>query len=61
MDGAEVYSGTSTITTLKNVDRGTHTIEVKVVAADGTTKISATPVKVTLLRYSVLHSKQKRR
>jgi hypothetical protein len=60
LDGAEVYSGTSTITALKNVDRGTHTIAVKVVAADGTTKISATPVKITLLRYSVLNSKKKR-
>jgi len=60
VDGAEVYSGTSTITALKNVDRGTHIIAVKVVAADGTTKISATPVKVTLLRYSALHSKRKR-
>jgi hypothetical protein len=56
VDGAEVYSGTSTITALKNVDRGTHNISVKVVDASGTTKISATPVKVTLQRYSALQN-----
>ena len=56
VDGTEVYSGTSTITALKNVDRGTHTIGVKIVDADGSTKISATPVKFTLQRYSALQS-----
>jgi len=55
-DGAEVYSGTSTITALKNVDRGTHSISVKIVDASGSTKISATPVKVTLQRYSSLQN-----
>jgi len=59
VDGAEVYKGTSTITSLKNVDRGTHTINVKVVATDGSTKISATPVKVTLQRFSALQNKGK--
>ena len=54
MDGAEVYSGTSTIAALKNVDRGTHSIGVKVINADGSTQISATPVKFTLQRYSAL-------
>ena len=54
LDGNQVYSGTSTITALKNVDRGTHTISVKVVAADGSTQISAAPVKFTLQRYSAL-------
>ncbi|MBT8113336.1 MAG: DUF4124 domain-containing protein [Gammaproteobacteria bacterium] len=54
LDGAEVYSGTSTITALKNVDRGTHSISVKIVDTSGSTKISATPVKVTLQRYSAL-------
>lgn len=56
VNGAEVYSGTSTITALKNVDRGTHTISVMVVDASGNTKISATPVKVTLQRYSALQN-----
>ena len=56
VNGAEVYSGTSTITALKNVDRGTHSISVKVVDANGSTKISATPVKVTLQRYSALQN-----
>ena len=55
-DGAEVYSGTSTITALKNVDRGTHSISVNVVDANGSTKISATPVKVTLQRFSALQN-----
>lgn len=56
VNGAEVYSGTSTITALKNVDRGTHSISVKIVDASGSTKISATPVKVTLQRYSSLQN-----
>lgn len=56
IDGAQVYSGTSTITALKNLDRGTHSISVKVVDANGSTKISASPVKVTLQRYSALQN-----
>jgi len=56
VDGAEVYSGTSTITALKNVDRGTHSIGVKVVAADGSTKINAKPVQFTLQRFSALNN-----
>ena len=56
VDGTEVYSGTSTITALKNVDRGTHSISVKIVDTSGSTKISATPVKVTLQRYSALQN-----
>ncbi len=56
VDGAEVYSGTSTITALKNVDRGTHSINVKVVDADGSTKISASPISVNLQRFSVLNN-----
>jgi hypothetical protein len=54
VDGVEVYSGSSTITALKNVDRGTHSIGVKVVAQDGSTKISATPINVTLQRFSAI-------
>ncbi len=56
MDGTEIYSGTSTITALKNVDRGTHTIVVKIVAPDGSTKLSAAPVKFTMQRFSVLNN-----
>ena len=56
VDGTEVYSGSSTITALKNVDRGTHTIGVKIVDTNGNTKISAAPVKFTLQRYSALQS-----
>ena len=52
MDGKEIYTGTSTVTTLKNVDRGTHTISVKIVTADNRTVISATPVLFTLHRFS---------
>ena len=60
VDGTEVYSGTSTITALKNVDRGTHTIGVKVVATDGSIKIAATPVQVTLQRFSALQNQENR-
>lgn len=56
VNGKEVYNGTSTITALKNVDRGTLSIGVKVVDADGNAKISATPVSVTLQRFSALQS-----
>jgi len=56
VSGKEVYTGTSTIAALKNVDRGTHSIGVKVVDADGSTKISAAPVKVTLQRFSALQN-----
>lgn len=56
VNGAEVYSGTSTITALKNVDRGTHNISVKIIDPAGSTKISASPVKVTLQRYSALQN-----
>jgi hypothetical protein len=56
VDGAEVYRGTSSITALKNVDRGTHTIAVKIVDPENSTKISATPVKFTLQRFSALNN-----
>ena len=56
VNGKEVYSGTSTITALKNVDRGTHNIGVKVVDQSGISKISATPVKTTLQRFSALNN-----
>jgi len=56
VNGKEVYKGTSTITALKNVDRGTLSIGVKIVDADGNAKISATPVSVTLQRFSALQS-----
>ncbi len=56
LDGTEIYSGSSTITALKNIDRGTHSIGVKVVAQDGSTKISAKPVKITLQRFSSLNN-----
>jgi hypothetical protein len=56
VDGNEVYSGTSASASLQNMDRGTHTIGVKVVASDGSTQISAIPVTFTLHRFSALHS-----
>ncbi len=60
VDGAEVYNGSSTITALKNVDRGTHTIGVKIVASDGSTKIAATPINITLQRFSALQNQENR-
>ena len=56
VNGKEVYSGTSTIAALKNVDRGAQNIGVKVVDKDGSTKISAAPVKVTMQRFSSLQN-----
>lgn len=56
VNGKEVYTGTSTITALKNVDRGTLSIGAKVIDADGSAKINATPVNVTLQRFSILQS-----
>ncbi|MFK7815969.1 MAG: DUF4124 domain-containing protein [Gammaproteobacteria bacterium] len=58
VNGAEVYSGTSTITALKNVDRGTHNILVKIIDPAGSTKISASPVKVTVQRFSGLQNQE---
>jgi hypothetical protein len=56
LNGTEVYKGTSTIAALKNVDRGTHNIAVKIVDPAGAVKVSATPVKVTLQRFSALQN-----
>lgn len=58
VNGTEVYSGTSTITELKNVERGTHTVAVKVVDSNGGTKISAAPVKVTVQRFSEIQNQE---
>lgn len=52
MNGAEVYSGTSTIAALKNVDRGTQTIVVKVIDAEDKVMITSEAVTATLQRFS---------
>jgi hypothetical protein len=56
LDGTQVYTGTSTIAALKNVDRGTHTIVVKIIDPAGSVKVAATPVKFTLQRFSALQN-----
>ncbi len=50
----EVYRGTQGSVLLKNVDRGTHIINAKIVTANGKTIMSAAPVEFTLHRYSSL-------
>lgn len=52
MNGAEVYNGTSTIAALKNVDRGTQTIVVKVIDAEDKVMIASEAVTATLQRFS---------
>jgi len=52
VSGKEIYKGTSTIATMKNVDRGTHTIVVKIIASDGDVVKSSSPVSFTLQRFS---------
>ena len=54
MGGQEVYKGTQNSVELKNVDRGTHIITAKIVARNGRTIISSTPVEFTLHRFSQL-------
>ena len=54
LGGKEVYKGTQNSVTLKNVDRGTHVLTAKVVARNGRTIISSTPVQFTLHRFSAL-------
>jgi hypothetical protein len=52
MDGKEVASGTTTTIALKNVDRGTHTLQARVMSEGGQTWVSSDPVTFHLLRYS---------
>ena len=56
VNGKDIYSGTSTITALKNVDRGTHTITAKIIDPSGKAIISSSPVKATLQRFSALQN-----
>lgn len=57
MDGNEVASGTTTTVALKNVDRGTHTLQASVVSQDGQTWASSDTVTFHLLRYSSIKPK----
>lgn len=52
VSGKEIYKGTSTIAIMKNVDRGTHTVVVKIIASDGNVVKSSSPVSFTLQRFS---------
>jgi len=54
LDGSEVGQTKSTSVTLKNVNRGTHTLGAVVKDSQGVTMISATPITFTLQRTSVL-------
>ena len=56
VNGKDVYSGTSTITALKNVDRGTHTITAKIIDSSGKVIITSSAVKATLQRFSSLQN-----
>jgi len=57
MDGEEIASGRATSVSLRNVDRGTHTLSASVVGRDGTTLAGSQPVKFHLLRHSAQHPK----
>ena len=57
MDGKEVASGPASSVTLKNVDRGSHTLQARVLGSDGSTWASSESVTFHLLRHSVLTPK----
>lgn len=54
MDGAQVYSGTSTQIPLHNVDRGSHTLYAAVEGRAGGIAIRSPGVTFSVLRHSVL-------
>ncbi len=56
VNGKEIYSGTSTITALNNMDRGTHTITAKIIDSSGKAMITSSAVKATLQRFSSLQN-----
>ena len=56
VNGKQIYSGTSTITALKNMDRGTHTITAKIIDSSGKAMITSSAVKATLQRFSSLQN-----
>lgn len=57
MDGKEVSAGSSTSVSLENVDRGSHSLQARVVGADGQTWVSSESVTFHLQRHSVQHPK----
>jgi len=57
MDGKEVASGPASSVTMKNVDRGSHTLQSRVLGSDGRTWASSETVTFHLLRHSVLKPK----
>lgn len=54
MDGAQVYSGSSTQIPLGNIDRGTHTLYAVVESQNGNIAIRSAGISFTLHRYSAL-------
>lgn len=54
MDGAEVARGFTHSTELKDIERGSHTLQVQVRAADGTLLVASTPLSFTMWRASAL-------
>ena len=59
LGGAEVYRGTNTSVSLENVDRGTHVVVAKIVAANGRTLASSEPIEFTLHRHSILQNRSR--
>lgn len=57
MDGKQVASGSSTSVSMDNVDRGSHTLQARVIDRNGKTLASSDPVTFHLLRHSVQHAK----
>ena len=59
LGGAEVYRGTNTSVSLENVDRGTHVVTAKIVAANGRTLASSETIEFTLHRHSILQNRSR--
>lgn len=53
INGKEVYRGTSTIASLKNVDRGTLSIVASIITSEDKIILSSSPVSFTLQRVSL--------
>ena len=56
LDGSEVAQGAQTSFSLENLDRGTHTLSVAIMAGDEVL-IESKPISFTLLRHSEQHPK----
>ncbi|MEZ5560982.1 MAG: DUF4124 domain-containing protein [Pseudomonadales bacterium] len=58
LDGKLAQSGTSPAFMLQNVDRGTHTVQVRVVSDDGMELVASAPTTFHLQRHTILLPKK---